>query len=74
MENVSAVTIWAITGNDQNQWYYYLLMISSTAPFFIGIIFMMIYYKFFHPHTTDRVYTPQPCTNNVNTSIQDVLG
>lgn len=74
MENVSAVTIWAITGNDQNQWYYYPLMISSTAPFFIGIIFMMIYYKFFHPHTTDRVYTQQPCTNNVSTSIQDVLG
>ncbi|XP_029341269.1 XK-related protein 4-like [Acyrthosiphon pisum] len=50
-ENVAAVTIWAITGPDQNYWYYYPLMICSITPFFVGILFMTIYYKFFHPHT-----------------------
>ncbi|XP_026807050.1 XK-related protein 6 [Rhopalosiphum maidis] len=52
VENIVAVTIWANTGTDQSQWYYYLLMIGSIAPFFVGILFMAIYYKFFHPHTT----------------------
>jgi len=59
MENITAVTIWAVTGNDQNQWYYYLLMVGSIIPFFVGIIFMMIYYKFFHPHTTHKEHEPE---------------
>uniref|UniRef100_A0A2S2NWE2 XK-related protein n=2 Tax=Schizaphis graminum TaxID=13262 RepID=A0A2S2NWE2_SCHGA len=60
VENIVAVTIWANTGTDQNQWYYYLLMIGSIAPFFVGILFMAIYYKFFHPHTTYRDNNAEP--------------
>ncbi|XP_015379531.1 PREDICTED: XK-related protein 4-like [Diuraphis noxia] len=76
VENVAAVTIWAITGTDQNQWYYYPLIIGSIAPFFVGILFMAIYYKFFHPHITyiNDISEPYYNTNNVNTFIADNLG
>lgn len=76
VENVSAVAIWAITGYDQNKWYYLLLMIGSVAPFFVGILFMTIYYLFFHPHITFKEDIPQQptLTNDVNSFIDDVLG
>jgi len=76
VENVAAVTIWAITSTDQNQWYYYPLMIGSIVPFFVGILFMAIYYKFFHPHITyiNDISEPYFNTNNVNTFIADNLG
>lgn len=71
MENVTAVTIWAITGNDQIQWYYYPLMAGSIVPFFVGIIFMMIYYKFFHPHTTFKEHDSiSSIKNSVNTTAE----
>lgn len=75
VENIAAVTIWAITGSDQNQWYYYPLMIGSIVPFFVGILSMAIYYKFFHPHVTHKHDTSESYadTNNVNTSIADIL-
>lgn len=76
VENVTAVAIWAITGGDQNKWYYLLLMIGSTAPFFVGIMFMTIYYLFFHPRITFKEDIPQPqaSTNDINTFVDDVLG
>lgn len=52
LENLCAVIIWSLTGYDQNQWYYYPLMVGSILPFFVGILTMTIYYKFFHPHNT----------------------
>lgn len=78
VENVSAVAIWAILGSDQNEWYYYLLMLGSTTPFFVGIMFMTVYYKCFHPHTTIASNIPQQsCStadSNINTTIEDILG
>lgn len=71
MENVFAVTIWATMGTDQNEWYYYPLVIGSITPFFVGIMFLIIYYKFFHPHVTHTEDITEPY--NVNTSIGDVL-
>jgi len=71
MENVTAVTIWAITGNDQTQWYYYPLMAGSVVPFFVGIIFMMVYYKFFHPHTTFKEHeSVSSIKNSMNTTAE----
>lgn len=75
VENVTWVTIWAITGSDYNQWYYYPLLIGSIAPFFVGIMFMIIYYKFFHPHTIYKKEIPEPCTvtEDVTTPKEGVL-
>lgn len=72
VENITAVTIWAITGDDHNQWYYYPLMLSSIIPFFIGIMFMTIYYKYFHPHTMYEEDVPEPKTVINNTAIESV--
>lgn len=77
VENISAVTIWIIVGSDQNEWYYYWLMAGSIAPFFVGIMFMSIYYKFFHPHTTFKVDITEPvitATNNINSTSGDIDG
>lgn len=75
VENISAVTIWAIMGTDQDEWYYYLLMAGSIIPFFAGIMFMSVYYKFFHPHTDlkSEIFEP-PCsiTNNINSTIDNM--
>lgn len=75
VENIFAVAIWATMGTDQYQWYYYPLMIGSITPFFIGIMFLIIYYKFFHPHVTHKedITEPYRTTNNVNTFIADIL-
>lgn len=74
VENISAVTVWAIIGNDQNEWYYLLLMIGSITPFFVGIMFMIIYYIFFHPHITYKEEIVKPCKNttNVVNFIEDI--
>jgi hypothetical protein len=75
VENISAVAIWATMGTDQNQWYYYPLVIGSIIPFFIGIMFLIIYYKFFHPHITHKEDTAESyrTTNNINTYIEDIV-
>lgn len=77
VENISAVAIWAIVGPDQNEWYFYWLVAGSIAPFFVGILFMSIYYKFFHPHTTFKSDIPEPAraaTNNINSTTEDIIG
>lgn len=74
VENISCVTIWAITGNYNNQWNYSLL-IGSIAPFFVGIMFMMIYYKFFHPRTIYKKEIPESSTATKNiTPYEGVSG
>lgn len=74
LENISAVTVWAIAGNDKNEWYYLLLMIGSITPFFVGIMFMAIYYTFFHPQITYKENIPKSCadTTNVVNFIEDL--
>lgn len=72
IENVSAVTVWAITGDDQNEWYYYPLIIGTTISFFVGIMFMLLYYKLYHPHM-EKIQIPKPPTmsNSVKIFAED---
>lgn len=79
LENLCAVTIWTIEKHDDyiKNWYYYPLIIGSISSFFIGILFMLIYYKFFHPfHKLKKIqiYESHTTTNNINKRVEDVLG
>lgn len=57
VENAAAIFIWSITADSSltNSWYFVPFIISGIVPFLIGIIFMIIYYKFFHPETSRKI-------------------
>jgi hypothetical protein len=57
VENAAAITTWALTADSrlQSSWYFIPFLISGIVPFLLGIIFMILYYKFFHPETSRKV-------------------
>lgn len=57
IENAAAITIWAITADPhlQSSWYFKPFLVSGIVPFLIGIVFMILYYKYFHPETSRKV-------------------
>ncbi|XP_046684779.1 XK-related protein 7 [Homalodisca vitripennis] len=81
VENAAAITTWAITADDrlQSSWYFVPFLISGIVPFLVGIVFMVLYYKFFHPKTSRKVgvssYTVKEpitdCTTQTDTCKND---
>ncbi|XP_023016481.1 XK-related protein 4 [Leptinotarsa decemlineata] len=53
VENTVANAIWIVTADDAlKQMVYYLpIVFLNVIPFLLGIMFMMLYYKVFHPST-----------------------
>ncbi|KAJ4428970.1 hypothetical protein ANN_25966 [Periplaneta americana] len=75
VENLIATVMWAVRVPSQlrDTWYFLPLVISSIVPFVIGIIFMILYYLFFHPKgvpSTKHVHTncDSPLTQETNIS------
>lgn len=64
IENAIAITVWSLWINDEmkNSWYYIPIICSSVVPFTIGIIFMVIFYRFLHPETSRRSNPPPVST------------
>uniref|UniRef100_A0A1B6CMJ8 XK-related protein n=1 Tax=Clastoptera arizonana TaxID=38151 RepID=A0A1B6CMJ8_9HEMI len=57
VENAAAIMIWAHTADPilQKSIYFKPFLISGIVPFLVGIIFMVLYYKYFHPETSRKV-------------------
>lgn len=68
LENTAGIILWSLTAdsNIRHSWYYVPLIISSIVPFLIGIVFMVIYYKYFHPQTAQKIHLPFCCTFQPN--------
>jgi hypothetical protein len=51
VENLVSAVMWAfeVYPPVQNTWYFIPLLISSIVPFLVGIVFMILYYLYFHP-------------------------
>lgn len=84
VENITAILLWStfISSETRDAWYYYPLLLSSIIPFVIGIIFMLLFYHFFHPITSRRVTTPNVYSPKVaatqtvrqdTTNIRDIV-
>ncbi|XP_075238139.1 XK-related protein 6-like isoform X1 [Lycorma delicatula] len=57
VENAAAILIWSVTADDhlKRSWYFVPFIISGIVPFLIGIVFMIVYYKYFHPETSRKI-------------------
>ncbi|XP_057336709.1 XK-related protein 6 isoform X1 [Microplitis mediator] len=61
IENVSACIVWAIADYKTVLFlrYYILVICLCIVPFVLGIICMIVYYKFFHPTLSKNSQVPQ---------------
>ncbi|XP_039297310.1 XK-related protein 6 [Nilaparvata lugens] len=59
VENAAAILIWSLTADEhlRSSWYFIPFIISGIVPFLVGIVFMIIYYKYFHPETSRKIGT-----------------
>ncbi|CAH0551967.1 unnamed protein product [Brassicogethes aeneus] len=64
-ENMAATVVWVISADDdlKQTMYFKPIIYANVIPFLIGIIFMILYYKCFHPST---VYRTQPVENGTS--------
>jgi hypothetical protein len=65
--------MWAVEASPQvqNTWYFLPLLIFSIAPFVMGIIFMILYYLYFHPKgipPANHIQSNFSLSHSVNTS------
>lgn len=53
IENIVATIIWMVKADDtlKDTLYFEPICYINLLPFFVGILFMILYYKFFHPST-----------------------
>lgn len=56
LENFVATSVWVATATEQlkDTYYYVPIIVLNIVPFIIGIIFMITYYKVFHPSTGSK--------------------
>ncbi|KAK0175110.1 hypothetical protein PV327_008890 [Microctonus hyperodae] len=51
IENIIACILWTYVEYEKvhSLWYYELVICLCTVPFILGVLFMIVYYRFFHP-------------------------
>lgn len=56
IENVICVCIYVTYASDAERNYFYFkwLCVFAIVPFMLGIVFMIVYYKYFHPNVLSR--------------------
>ena len=66
VENVLLITLWTL-GTTEDMWQPYIrnrIYIAVFASFFVGIIFMIIYYRFFHVRKLSATLSYSPTDSN----------
>ncbi|XP_037085350.1 uncharacterized protein LOC119106340 [Pollicipes pollicipes] len=48
LENTLLVSVWMAALPEQIVWYHYIILVTVFAAFIVGILFMMLYYQYFH--------------------------
>jgi len=66
LENLGSAVTWASKASPkvQNTWYFLPLLIFSIVPFIVGIVFMILYYLYFHPKGIPPVIPIESPTNH----------
>lgn len=64
-ENLVSAVTWASRASPEveNTWYFLPLLIFSIVPFVVGIVFMILYYLYFHPKGISPVNHIESPTN-----------
>ncbi|XP_072948062.1 XK-related protein 6 [Epargyreus clarus] len=57
IQNLTCSFIWYFYVSDEmrSSLYFYPVLVLSTVPYVIGLVFMVLYYSFFHPKVSKRV-------------------
>lgn len=71
IENVVACSLWAFvaTAEITARWYFELLISLCIAPFAIGSVSMILYYKYFHPSTKNLKESPTQTGERLSAAI-----
>ena len=67
VENVLLITLWTLGTAEDMMWQPYIrnrIYIAVFASFFVGIIFMIIYYRFFHVRKLSATLSYSPTDSN----------
>lgn len=54
-ENTCLIVIWIVYGSGFHHWYFYPAILGHYFAFFMGLMFMTVYYYFFHPSNIQKV-------------------
>lgn len=49
VENATLITLWFIEDQTQYNWYHYPALIFTFVSYVLGLFFMYLYYRHFHP-------------------------
>lgn len=71
LENLFSAITWASKASPkvQNTWYFLPLLIFSIVPFIVGIVFMILYYLYFHPKGISPVIPIESPTNHTELHV-----
>lgn len=71
LENLGSAITWASKASPkvQNTWYFLPLLIFSIVPFIVGIVFMILYYLYFHPKGISPVISIELPTNPTESHV-----
>jgi len=71
LENLGSAVTWASKASPkvQNTWYFLPLLIFSIVPFIVGIVFMILYYLYFHPKGISPVNPIESPTNHIDSHV-----
>jgi len=70
-ENLFSAVTWASMASPKvkNTWYFLPLLIFSIVPFIVGIVFMILYYLYFHPKGISPVIPIESPTNHNDSHV-----
>ena len=70
-ENLCSAVIWASKASPKhkNTWYFLPLLIFSIVPFIVGIVFMILYYLYFHPKGISPAVPAESPTNHNDSHV-----
>jgi hypothetical protein len=73
-ENLVSAVTWASKASPevQNTWYFLPLLIFSIVPFIVGIVFMILYYLYFHPKGISAVIHIKSPTNHIESPTNHI--
>jgi len=71
LENLGSAITWASKASPkvQNTWYFLPMLIFSIVPFVVGIVFMILYYLYFHPKGISPVIPIESPTNHTESHV-----
>ena len=52
-ENATMISLWFFIPENDPHWYHLPAFVGTSSAFFLGLVFMLLYYKKYHPDLID---------------------